>query len=367
MAIAVGSFSIVDMYDSRTLQTFISSNLSKYQVYNPDSGQYNPSWESTNLVLEAQVYIAGTATDISTTSDISSIRWYKDDSTTPIVTNSDAGYTIGGDNGRTLTVSKNIMNSSSSVTFRCEVKFLDPTTGLTVTSISDISFVKVASGGGIVDALAETPQGNIFKNSLISSLQGTCFLWRGSTQDTTNVSYQWYAQDSSVTTDQGGGKGWKKLSNTTNMYTGVTTSTITIYPNAVTNIQTFKCKIKDTDSTSPSHNQYFEDYVTIIDMQDPYSVTIESTGGSVFKDGVGSTRLIARLFQAGTEIDPYDGTGTKAANAYNFNYKWYKYDNSSTLDPDFGGTGVNYQIGKYIDIGQNDVTIKATFKVEVED
>jgi len=80
------------------------------------------------------------------------------------------------------------------------------------------------------------------------------------------------------------------------MYTGVTTGTITIYPNAVTNIQTFKCKIKDTDSTSPSYNQYFEDYVTIIDMQDPYSVTIESTGGSVFKDGVGSTRLIARLF-----------------------------------------------------------------------
>jgi hypothetical protein len=30
MAIAVGSFSVVDMYDSRALQSFISSNLSKY-------------------------------------------------------------------------------------------------------------------------------------------------------------------------------------------------------------------------------------------------------------------------------------------------------------------------------------------------
>ena len=364
MAIAVGSFSVVDMYDSRALQSFISSNLSKYQVYNPDSGQFSPSWATTNLVLEAEVYIAGTSTDISATSDISSIRWYQDDSTTPIT--SSGAYAISGTNGRILTINQNILESLSTVTFRCEVKFLDPVTNLTVTTISDISFVKVASGGGIVDALAETPQGNAFKNNLISSLTGTCFLWRGSTQNTTNVSYQWYAQDSTVTTDQGGGRGWKKLTNTTNMYTGVTTSTITIYPNAVTNVQTFKCIIKDGDSTSPSYNQSFEDYITVLDMQDPYSVVIESTGGSVFKDGIGSTRLIARLFQSANEVDPYDGTGTKAANAYDYTYKWYKYDNDSILDPDFGGTGVSYQTGKYIDIGSNDVTIKATFKVEVE-
>ena len=364
MAIAVGSFSIVDMYDSRALQTFISSNLSKYQIYNPDSGQYAPSWSTTNLVLETEVYIAGTSTDISATSDITSIRWYQDDSTTPISTG--GNYAISGTNNRILTVKDNILDSYSSVTFRCEVKFLDPVTNLTVTSISDISFVKVASGGGIVDALAETPQGNAFKNNTIASLQGTCFLWRGSTQDDTNVTYQWYAQDSSVVSDQGGGVGWKKLTNTANMYQGVTTSTITIFPNAVTNIQTFKCVIKDTDSTSPSYNQTFMDYITILDMQDPYTVTIESTGGNVFKDGIGSTRLIARLFQAGAEIDAYDGTGTKQPTSYEYTYKWYKYDNSSNLVTGFGGTGINYQLGKYIDIGSNDVDVKATFKVEVE-
>jgi hypothetical protein len=315
-------------------------------------------------VLESEVYIAGTSTDISATSDITSIKWYQDDSTTQITTG--GAYTISGTNGRILTINQNILSSLPSTTFRCEVSYLDPVTNLTVKTISDISFVKVASGGGIVDALAETPQGNKFKNNTIASLQGTCFLWRGSTQDTTNVTYQWYAQDSTVVTDQGGGIGWKKSTNTNNMYSGVTTSTITIYPNAVTNVQTFKCIVKDTDSTSPSYNQEFQDYITILDMQDPYSVTIESTGGNVFKDGIGSTRLIARLFQSGNELDVYDGTGTKAANAYDFTYKWYKYDNASTLDPNFGGTSVAYQLGKYIDIGQNDVTVKATFKVEVE-
>ena len=358
MAIAVGSFSIVDMYDSRTLQSFISSNLSKYQVYSPDSGQFNPSWATTNLVLEAEVYIAGTSQDISTSSDITSITWYKDDSATPIATG--GAYAISGTNGRILTINQNILESLSSVTFKCEVRYLDPVTGLTVTTISDIGFVKVESGGGIIDALASTPNGNAFKNNSVASLTGECFLWRGSVQDTTNVSYQWYAQDSTAQ------DGWRALTNQANLYQGVATSTITIYPNAVTNIQTFKCVITDTDTTSVTYNQTFQDYITILDMQDPYSVVIESTGGSVFKDGIGSTRLIARLFQSANEIDVYDGTGNKAANAYDHTYKWYKYDNNSTLDPDFGGSGVNYQIGKYIDIGSSDVDIKATFKVEVE-
>lgn len=356
MAIAVGSFSVVDMYDSRALQSFISSNLSKYQVYSPDSGQFNPSWATTNLVLEAEVYIAGTSTDISATSDITSIRWYLDDSTTAITTG--GAYAISGTNGRILTVSQNILDSLSSVTFKCEVRFLDPVTNLTVTTISDIGFVKVESGGGIVDAMASTPQGNAFKNNSIASLTGECFLWRGSTQDTTNVSYQWYAQDSSVS------GGWRQLTNTANMYTGVTTSTITIYPNAVTNIQTFKCVITDNDSTSGTYHQTFQDYITILDMQDPYSVIIESTGGNVFKDGIGSTRLIARLFQAANEVDAY--VETKNPTSYDYTYKWYKYDNTSTLDPDFGGTGVAYQVGKYIEIGSSDVDVKATFKVEVE-
>lgn len=358
MAIAVGSFSVIDMYDSRALQSFISSNLSKYQVYSPDSGQFNPSWVTTNLVLEAEVYIAGTSNDISTSSDITSIRWYKDDSTTAITTG--GAYTISGTNGRILTINQNILESLNSVTFKCEVRYLDPVTNLTVTTISDIGFVKVESGGGIVDALASTPNGNVFKNNSISSLTGECFLWRGSQQDDTNVEYQWYAQDSSVS------GGWRQLTNTANMYTGVTTSTITIYPDAVTNVQTFKCVITDKDSTSGTYNQTFQDYITILDMQDPYSVTIESTGGSVFKDGIGSTRLIARLFQSAVEVDPYDGTGTKSATAYDYTYKWYKYDNDSVLDPNFGGTGINYQLGKYIDIGSSDVTVKATFKVEIE-
>lgn len=371
MAIAVGTFSIVDMYDARALQCFISSNQAKYQMYNPDSGQFTPSWVTDNLVLQAEVYIAGTATDISATSDITQIRWFIDDSTTPISTG--GAYTISGTNNRVLTVSQNVLSSLPNITYRCEVSFLDPLTNLTVKTISDISFAKVGSGGGLVAAYGGTPEGNSFKNNLITSLTAECYLWRGSSQDTTNVTYTWYAQDTTVVTDQGGGIGWRLLSHTANMYTGANNTlnhpTITIWPAAVTNVQTFKCVITDTDSTSPSYNQTFQDTVTFLDMQDPYTVTIDSTGGNIFKDGIGSTRLIARLFQNAAELDAYDGgpPSGKAANAYDYTYKWYKYDNSSTMDPNFGGTGVSYQTGKFIDIGSNDVNIKATFKVEVEE
>ena len=107
MAIAVGSFSIVDLYDARTLASLVSSNLSKYQIYNPDNGQYNPDYTTTNLVLQAEVYIAGTASDISASSDITSINWYLNNSTTPITTG--GAYTISGTNGRILTISQNIL------------------------------------------------------------------------------------------------------------------------------------------------------------------------------------------------------------------------------------------------------------------
>ena len=354
MAVSMGTFTIVDMNDARSLQLYIGSNLAKYQIYNPDNGTLNPSWATTNLVLTPELYIAGTSSNIIASSAVTSVKWYKDTETTAIATG--GAYTLSGTNNHILTVSQDVLNSDNSVTYKCEVKYLDPTTSLTTTTISDIAFTKVASGGGITVAIAHTPSGNIFKNSEIASLVAECHLWRGSTQDDSNVSFQWYAQDSSVVTDQGGGVGWRKLTNTNNMYTNVTTSTITIYPDAVLNVQTFKCVIKDTNSSSSTYNQSFVDYVTFIDNQDPIFCEISSTGGNIFKQGEGSTVLTARLFQNGDEVD---SSGTE------YEYRWFKYDKNATLVTDWGGTGVNYKTGKTLNIGSNDVDVKATFEVQI--
>ena len=197
-----------------------------------------------------------------------------------------------------------------------------------------------------------------FKNDSIATIKAHCDLWRGSLIDDTLVTYQWYKQDSTVSTDQGAGVGWRKLDGTTNYgITGYTTNEITVPNSAVLNVAAFKCQIKDIDAASNTYNDYFYDTVTIVDQSDPVQVSVTSSGGDVFKNGVGSTTLTAKLFRAGEEID---SAGTTYA------YKWYKYDKDSALVEDWGGTGIDYKTGKTLSVGSNDVDVKATFIVEVE-
>ena len=362
MAKATGQITIIDYNDALTLTSFISSNVVKTQMYNPDNGSYAPDWSTSPfLVLTASLYKAGTATDIITSSGVKSVKYYEIVNGTKTEITATSTRVFSGTKNHILTIKSNEMANVDAKDYFCTIIYTDESTGLDITQESSISFSKVKNGAGLQDAIANTPNGNIFKNvesggsaaSLIAKIE----LWRGSTVDTTDVSYQWYMQDASVVTDEGGGIGWKKLTNTTGKYTGVTTDTMTVYPEAFTNIGVFKASVKDTDSTSPTYNTYFWDTVTFIDITDPITVTITSTGGDVFKNGQGSSTLTANLYQAGYEIDQ---SGT------DFTYKWYKYDKDGVLDPNFGGTGVSYKTGKSISVTSTDVDIKSTFKADVE-
>ena len=129
------------------------------------------------------------------------------------------------------------------------------------------------------------------KNTEVASLTAKAELWRGSTVDTTNVTYKWAIMDSSVTSttssgyDAAFGTGWRKLSDTTGMYTGTATATITVFAAAVDSYAVFKCVATDSDSTSSTYNSTFTDVATFIDNSDPIQVVITSTGGDVFKNG----------------------------------------------------------------------------------
>lgn len=354
MALATGQFTIIDYNDALTLTGFIGSNHAKTQIYNPDNGVFTPNWASTNLVLTPSLYKLGTTTDIITSSEVTSVKWYEAGSSTAIT--SAGNYALSGTKSHILTIKSNLLSSVPAKDWICEVTYRDPSTGLTLTHKMSITFNKVVNGGGIVDAIATSPNGNVFKNNDVPSLTAKVELWRGSVVDTTNVSYQWYMQDSTVSTDQGAGIGWKKLTESAGNYTGVTSNTLTLFAAAVTNYATLKVSVKDTDSASNTYNQMFWDTVSFIDNSDPYQIQVTSTGGDVFKNGVGSTTLTARVFQAGTEVDT---AGTK------FTYKWYKYDKNGSLVANFGGTGVNYKTGKTLSVGDADVDTKATFSVEL--
>lgn len=357
MSTAQGQFTIIDYNDALTLTGYIGSNLAKTQMYNPDNGTYNPNWASTNLVLTPSLYIIGTTTDQITSANVTEVKWYAGTSTTPITTG--GNYALSGAKNHILTVKGNVMAGLPGIDYKCVVSYRDDSTGLTLQHPISISFSRVVNGSGIVDLLVTTPSGNVFKNTEVASLTAKAELWRGSTVDTTSVTYKWAQMDPSVTTssspgyDADFGVGWRKLTDTSGKYSGTTTATLTIYPAAVESYGVFKCCAKDTDSTSSTYNTKFYDVATIIDNSDPLQVIISSTGGDVFKNGEGSTVLTAVCYQAGAEVDA-SGTGT---------YTWTKYKKDGTIDTSWGTSGT--KTGKTLSVSSSDVDTKATFMVVV--
>ena len=357
MTIATGQLTIIDYNDALTLTGFISSNHPKTQQYNPDNGVYNPDWSASNLTLTPSLFILGSSDDIISSAQVQSITWYDAEAPT-VALSTDTNYTVPTSGLKTLTIKTNVLADKVAKDYICVIVYRDVTTNLDLTYKTSISFNKVVNGGGIADAVAWCPDGNIFKNNAIATLKAHCDLWRGSLIDDTLVTYQWYKQDSTVSTDQGAGVGWRKLDGTTNYgITGYTTNEIVVPHTAVLNIAVFRCQIKDVDPASPTKDSYFYDSITMVDQSDPVQVSITSSGGDVFKNGVGSTVLTAKLFQHMEEIDSAGTTYT---------YKWYKRDKNGDLVEDWGSAGVDYKTGKTLNVGSDDVDIKATFIVEVE-
>ena len=357
MSKAQGQFTIIDYNDALTLTGYIGSNLAKTQMYNPDNDTYSPNWASTNVVLTPSLYVIGTTTDQITSAAVTSVKWYVGSSSTAIT--SSGNYALSGTKSHILTIKGNVMAGQPGIDYRCVVTYKDPSTGLSITHPLTISFSRVVNGSGITDLLVTTPTGNVFKNNEVATLTARAELWRGSIVDITNVAYKWAIMDSSVTSssssgyDAAFGTGWRKLTDTTGMYTGTTTATITVYAAAVDSYAVFKCVATDSDSASSTYNSTFADVATFIDNSDPIQVVITSTGGDVFKNGQGSTVLTAVCYQAGTEIDT-EGKGT---------YTWTKYTKDGVVDTAWGTTGT--KTGKTLAVSNADVDTKATFMVVV--
>ena len=357
MSKAQGQFTIIDYNDALTLTGYIGSTHTKTQMYNPDNGTYSPDWATNNVVLTPSLYVIGTTTDKITSTNVTSVKWYVGTSTSAIT--STGNYALSGSKSHILTIKANVMAGLPGIDYRCVITYKDDSTGLSITHPLTISFARVVNGSGITDLLITTPSGNVFKNSEVATLTAKAELWRGSTVDTTNVTYKWAVMDSTVTSsssagyDAAFGTGWRKLTDTTGMYSGTTTATITVYAAAVDSYAVFKCVATDSDSTSNTYNSSFTDVATFIDNSDPIQVVVTSTGGDVFMNGVGSTVLTAVVYQAGAEIDS-EGKGT---------YTWTKYIKDGAIDTSWGTSGS--KTGKTLSVSSSDVATKATFMVSV--
>lgn len=187
---------------------------------------------------------------------------------------------------------------------------------------------------------------------------------------------------------------WKKyVSGSWNTISGQTGSTLTVAGTDVVGVQAYKCEMT-------YNSVVYSDVITLIDKTDNYQASIESTGGNVFKNTVGTSCLICRVWQNGIEKDalksavisqtapesPTEGTfyykiapttpqvalmrytsGSWVDVTDNATYKhvrsytWYRRDkDGKAMD---GGEA--FATGKVIFIDGDDVTGKTTFTCEV--
>ena len=178
MAIATGQFTIIDYNDGITIVGHIESNLSKTQMYDPSTNTYAPDWSVKNLVLTPVLFKIGTTSDIITSSDVQSVKWYvKNGSQETLIANS-TDYALSGTKNHILTVKKNVINTDTSRDFICCIVYRDSATKLDIEYKTDITFSKIANGGNVVNADIWCPNGNLFKNettkSLIAQISNPC-------------------------------------------------------------------------------------------------------------------------------------------------------------------------------------------------
>ena len=197
--IATGQITIIDYNDALTLTGFISSNVVKTQTYNPDNGKFTPDWSITPFcVLTPSLYKLGTTSDIITDAAVTSVNWYEIIGGVETLITATSTRVFSGSKNQVLTLKTNELSNITAKDYICIITYLDPSTSLSLQTKISISFAKINNGSGVTTAVAVCPNGNVFKNTLIGTLTADCDLLRGSIKDTTNVTYQWYMQDSSV-------------------------------------------------------------------------------------------------------------------------------------------------------------------------
>lgn len=149
------------------------------------------------------------------------------------------------------------------------------------------------------------------------------------------------------------GIGWACLTsaNPRGVTAGWTTNEITITADAVLNFETFKCAIKDTDTSSgnASAGQVVCDILSFSDMSDPITVDLVSQKGFTIKNNANDVDVRAVLFRNGEELDT-------AGTAYTYTWKLW---NAA------GTTVVKTYTGKSVTVVKTDVTGRGVLMCEI--
>lgn len=363
--VATGQLTIMDYNDAPMLTGLIGLNSTKTQGYNPDANAYMPDWTKTPLKLVAVVNRSGSNDNIVNSINVDSKAWYKWNqslnggagdwekimpasfyteenmkSMDPYAKNFSETYAMTP-NGSTLTINENMVDEGS-WEFKFACRYTDPSSGLAIPFETTVSLVKVSNGTGLADAVIFIPEGNIFKNTEDTVLPIECSLWKGSNvyKDFGTVGnvhpdnfIAWFKADEDGIGDSNFGvaanDGWSRIVSDITWDGAKGVSRLMVPRDEVLNVEVFMCVIKDPESVGPGKSPiYYRDTATLIDQTDPINVWIDSSGGTVFKNGLGRTALTAILRQNGSEID----AKVESYSNQMYRYMWYKRNQQGDLE-----------------------------------
>lgn len=315
--LAQHSYTIRRLIDGKTLNFILQSNQALTQIFTPDPATYAPNYSATPfLVITPSLLISGEAGD-----QIAKLKaaptWKINGSSTL----STFTATAAASSPYALTIKKN-MDSVSQMVVECEAIYVQPVTLVEMQVKATITFTKVSNTGSSIIAVCTAPNGTVFKNGLVSTLTAKCEMWRGSSVDSTGVIYKWFKQVSGV---------WTEITSANAAgITGYTTGEITIPAAAVLNYATFRCDIKDNDSGSSTYNKTVSDYISFVDMSDPYEIDVELPTGDGVVSG-GSTKVRVQVRQGATRMDSSFFTGKTI--------KHFRYNAAGVFDDTWGTSG----------------------------
>lgn len=277
---ARGQITITDLNDARSANMFLSSNKALTQVYSAPN--YTPDFAgSSPLVITPELYVSGESGNLA--ASMTAVAW----TINGVASASFSGASVNAST-HALTINRN-MTDAEQWHIICEGTWTD--NGLATKVKADITFAKVINSGTLSFA-------QIMGRSVITdpsqNITLTAQLIRGgeADPDTSNVQYTWERLNSSSEWEQVG-----------TVQTD-TANTITVKAADVTDIASYRVKIKDTDASSGTYGKVFTSCeFDIVDMTDPYSIRMDTSNGTVLVNGQGSTVITATVLRGGEEVE----------------------------------------------------------------
>lgn len=315
--VSTGQLTLVDHNDAKPIVAFVSSSRGVSQVFtnNDGSSVFVPDWVSGgNQVLTAYVY-AGAQSNIA--ANLANKKW----AITP------GGTSLGS--AATYTISTNeLTEAAPTKTYYFEGDYSDPVTGLSTHVIASITLTLTKKGDAAVFVQVE---GQTVIQKSDGTTAGTCTveakLYRNSgSDDTTFVQYKWskivggtaYPLLSSGFTPGDGDaignyvfKNGANVTQTTPTDFSANVKKLVISEVSVFDIGLYRCEIKDTNTTTV----YTATFV-VYDISDPMDVTILSSAGDKFQNGVGTTNLTPEVWNGSIKVASLTGWG----------FAWTLYD-----------------------------------------